>query len=147
MDGDGARELLVLPIVGFGAGAPEYVGASRLTAYRIPADPAGRWESRVLDDSRLEVAHGVIVVDWDGDGAEDVLTASLAGVILFRPAAGTAPLHIGAGLEAARPNRGSSEVAVGHLAGERFVATIDPWHGNRRRDLPARRWWDGALVP
>ena len=129
VDGDGARELLVLPIVGIGATAPEYVGASRLTAYRVPADPAGSWESRVLDDSRLEVAHGVIVVDWDGDGAEDVLTASLAGVHLFTPSLGTAPRHIGAGLEAARPDRGSSEVAVGSLAGERFVATIDPWHG------------------
>ena len=129
VDGDGTRELLVLPIVGIGATAPEYVGASRLSAYRIPADPAGSWESRVLDDSRLEVAHGIIVVDWDGDGAEDVLTASLAGVLLFTPSLGTAPRHIGAGLEAARPDRGSSEVAVGSLAGERFVATIDPWHG------------------
>ncbi len=129
VDGDGTRELLVLPIVGIGAAAPEYVGASRLTAYRIPADPAESWESRVLDDSRLEVAHGIIAFDWDGDGAEDVLTASLAGVFLFTPALGAAPRHIGAGLEAARPNRGSSEVAVGSLAGERFVATIDPWHG------------------
>ncbi|MDE0394295.1 MAG: VCBS repeat-containing protein [Gammaproteobacteria bacterium] len=129
VDGDGTRELLVLPIVGIGAAAPEYVGASRLTAYRIPADPVESWESRVLDDSRLEVAHGIIAFDWDGDGAEDVLTASLAGVFLFTPALGAAPRHIGAGLEAARPNRGSSEVAVGSLAGERFVATIDPWHG------------------
>ncbi|MDE0083576.1 MAG: VCBS repeat-containing protein [Gammaproteobacteria bacterium] len=129
VDGDGTRELLVLPIVGIGAAAPEYVGASRLTAYRIPADPAESWESRVLDDSRLEVAHGIIAFDWDGDGAEDVLTASLAGVFLFTPALGAAPQHIGAGLEAPRPDRGSSEVAVGSLAGERFVATIDPWHG------------------
>ncbi len=129
VDGDGTRELLVLPIVGIGAEGPEYIGASQLTAYRIPSDPTGAWESQVLDDSRLEVAHGFVVVDWDGDDADDVLTASLAGVMLFQPEPGTQPRHIGAGLEAARPNRGSSEVALGTLGGERFVATIDPWHG------------------
>jgi len=129
LDGDGTRELLNLPIIGIGVQPPEYVGASQLKAYWIPADPTGPWESQVLDNSRLEVAHGLEVVDWDGDEADDVLTASNDGVMLFRWAVGGEPQHIGAGLDAGRPNRGSSEVTLGSLGSARFVATIDPWHG------------------
>ncbi len=129
VDGDGARELLNLPIVGIGAVAPEYVGASQLKAYWVPADPTGPWPMQILDDRHLEVAHGIVVVDWDGDDADDILTADNDGVMLFRPARGGEPQHIGAGHDAGRPNRGSSEVGLGTLGGERFIATIDPWHG------------------
>ena len=129
IDGDGRKELLVLPIIGIGVTGPEYIGASTFRAYRIPGDPTGAWEQQVLDNSRLEVAHGISVVDWDGDPAEDVLTASLDGVWLFQPGLGSQPRHIGAGLDAPRPNRGSSEVSLGSLGDERFIATIEPWHG------------------
>ena len=129
IDGDGRKELLNLPIIGIGVTGPEYVGASQFKAYRIPDDPTGAWEQQVLDDSRLEMAHGISVVDWDGDRAEDILTASNAGVFLFQPALGSQPRHIGAGLDAPRPNRGSSEVSLGTLGGDRFIATIEPWHG------------------
>ena len=129
IDGDGRKELLNLPIIGIGVTGPEYVGASQFRAYRIPDDPTGAWEQQVLDDSRLEVAHGISVVDWDGDRAEDILTASNAGVFLFQPALGSQPRHIGAGVDAPRPNRGSSEVSLGTLGGDRFFATIEPWHG------------------
>ena len=129
IDGDGRKELLNLPIIGIGVTGPEYVGASQFKAYRIPDDPTAAWEQQVLDDSRLEVAHGISVVDWDGDRAEDILTASNDGVFLFQPALGSQPRHIGAGLDALRPNRGSSEVSLGTLGGDRFIATIEPWHG------------------
>ena len=129
IDGDGRKELLNLPIIGIGVTGPEYVGASQFKAYRIPDDPTGAWEQQVLDDSRLEMAHGISVVDWDGDRAEDILTASNDGVFLFQPALGSQPRHIGAGLDAPRPNRGSSEVSLGTLGGDRFIATIEPWHG------------------
>ena len=131
IDGDGRKELLVLPIIGIGVIGPEYIGASTFRAYRIPGDPTGVWEQQVLDDSRLEVAHGISVVDWDGDPTADILTASLDGVWLFRPGLEGEPQHIGAGLDAQRPDRGSSEVGLGSLGvgGERFIATIEPWHG------------------
>ena len=131
IDGDGRKELLVLPIIGVGVTGPEYIGASTFRAYRIPGDPTGVWEQQVLDDSRLEVAHGISVVDWDGDPTADILTASLDGVWLFQPGLESEPQHIGAGLDAPRPNRGSSEVGLGSLGveGERFIATIEPWHG------------------
>ncbi|MDX1568809.1 MAG: VCBS repeat-containing protein, partial [Longimicrobiales bacterium] len=95
------------------------------------------WPTRVLDDSRLEVARGLTVVDWDGDGADDLLTTSLSGVHLFRPALegeGGAPtvVRVATGHEGPRPEAGSSEVALGRLGPEgRFLATNDPWHGNQ----------------
>ncbi len=131
IDGDGGKELLVLPIIGIGVTGPEYIGPSTFRAYRIPGDPTGVWDQQVLDNSRLEVAHGMSVVDWDGDPTADILTASLDGVWLFQPGLEGEPQHIGAGLDAPRPNRGSSEVGLGTLGGggERFIATIEPWHG------------------
>ena len=57
IDGDGGKELLVLPIIGIGVTGPEYIGPSTFRAYRIPGDPTGVWDQQVLDNSRLEVAH------------------------------------------------------------------------------------------
>ena len=129
LDGDGEKELLNLPLFGMGASSPEYVGPVQFNAYSIPADPAGTWTPRLLNDTLLEVAHGFQVVDWDGDAAEDVLTASNAGVYLFQPSLAAAPRQLGVGDDGARPDRGSSEVGLGSLGGARFIATIEPWHG------------------
>jgi hypothetical protein len=129
IDGNGKKELLNLPIFGTGSSSPEHVGAVRFTAYTIADDPTAEWRKQVLDDSLLEVAHGISVVDWDGDAAKDVLTASNAGVHLFQPGIGAAPRQLGAGFDGPRPDRGSSEVALGALGAERFIATIEPWHG------------------
>lgn len=135
IDGDGAEELINLPIVGVGASSPEYEGAVEFKAYHVPSDPTGSWEEEVLDDSRLEVAHGIAVVDWDGDDVDDLLTASFRGVHLFRPALEGQPgyvTRIARGRDGPRPNGGSSEVALGRSGdGSRFVAAIDPWHGNQ----------------
>jgi hypothetical protein len=39
--------------------------------------------------------------------------------------------EIAKGNPAAWPKSGSSDVAVGHLGGMRYVAAIEPWHGNQ----------------
>lgn len=150
IDADGRKELLVPPIIGVGASGPGYVGAAEFKSHTIPADPTGPWQTAVLDDSRLEVAHGLEIVDWDGDEMEDILTASGVGVLLFRPASAAGKdyvLPVGAGKEGPRPERGSSEVGLGSLGPDerRFVATIEPWHGNEvvvytPKDGGAFRW-------
>jgi hypothetical protein len=77
--------------------------------------------------------HAIKVIDFDGDGRDEILLASNDGVTLCDrdPATGhwaSAPLVPGAPGQA--PKRGSSEIQVGRLsAGIRFLATIDPWHG------------------
>ncbi len=130
LDGDGKKELIDLPIFGVNSDPTTHAGAVALTAFSIPADPAtGTWASRVLDSTHLETAHGIEVVDWDGDEAEDILTAANDGVDLFRPSLGSTAEHLGAGAVGHPPTKGSSEVGLGSLGGARFIATIDPWHG------------------
>lgn len=130
--GDGLKELINLPIIGIGAAAPEYAVGSELTAYAIPSDPRGQWPKVVLSDT-LEMAHGLTIVDWDGNGTDDLLTASFAGIDLWQlgyDGLFVNQLSMGAGNRGMRPAQGSSEVAVGTLYGERILAAIEPWHGN-----------------
>ncbi|MEI9937768.1 MAG: FG-GAP-like repeat-containing protein [Pseudomonadota bacterium] len=129
IDGDGKKELLDLPLFGTGSTGTAHAGAVKLTAFSIPTDPKGTWTSKVLDNQHLEVAHGIEIVDWDGDKAEDILTAANDGVDLFRPSLGSAAEHLGAGEDGTAPTKGSSEVALGSLGGPRFIAAIEPWHG------------------
>jgi hypothetical protein len=132
IDGDGKKELIVLPIFGQGSMAPAYAGAVKMTAFFVPANPkdaSATWKSQVLDDMHLEVSHGIEIVDWDGDKADDILTAANDGLDLFRPALGLGDEHLGAGADGMAPTRGSSEVGLGTLGGARFIATIEPWHG------------------
>jgi hypothetical protein len=132
LDGDGRKELLDLPIFGVGSSAPSHAGAVQLTAFFIPKDPKAAnatWTAKIIDDSHLETAHGLEIVDWDGDKAADILTAANDGVDLFRPSLGKSVEHLGAGASGQAPDKGSSEVGLGSLGGARFIATIEPWHG------------------
>ncbi len=134
VNGDGKLELINLPIIGIGATEPDYAVGAQLTAYSIPRDPrAGRWGKVVISDT-LEMAHGLSITDWDGNQRDDLLTASFAGIDLFQLASHgrmVVQTPIGAGNRGDRPGQGSSEVAVGALDdSERFLASIEPWHGN-----------------
>ena len=76
------------------------------------------------------------MLDWDGDGRDEILTASFEGVHLFHSAGYGAELtwtrtHLGEGDQQSSPKRGASEIGVGKVAGKRFLATIEPWHGDQ----------------
>lgn len=135
VNGDGAPELINLPIIGVGASAPLYDVNLQLKAYVIPPDlDVESWPGVVLDES-LQLAHGLAIHDFNGNGQDDMLTASFGGVHLFRLAVQGQPVHkqqLGAGKQDSdRPQIGSSEVDVGSLERERFIATVEPWHGNQ----------------
>jgi hypothetical protein len=106
----------------------------RLLAYKIPADPAhDAWQPQVLNDE-LHVCHNFWPGDFDGDGRTDVLVASFEGVhLLAADDAGRWRLQqLGAGNQQTAPNRGASEIKPGRFAdGSRYIATIEPWHGNQ----------------
>ncbi|HET7841042.1 MAG TPA: VCBS repeat-containing protein [Terriglobia bacterium] len=144
-DGDGRPELLDIPLLGAGAKAPEYSVGAALTYFRIPdsvwhneAAPRGepeRWPSHLIDDS-LTLVHGVHVLDWDGDGRDEFLTASREGVHLFHATGKGENLRwvktqLTPGLQESNLRRGSSEIDVGKVKGRRFLATIEPWHGEQ----------------
>lgn len=140
--------LINLPIIGIGASAPRYEGGAQMKAYEIPANPKGVWGSVVVSND-LEMAHGIAVVDWNGDGRDDLLTASFAGINLTQLAVDgrfVKQTPVGVGNRGERPTQGSSEVGLGSLAdGSRFIASIEPWHGNevvvyRPNDDGSRPW-------
>lgn len=125
--------LINLPIIGIGASAPRYEGGAQMKAYEIPTDPKGPWGSVVVSNNS-EMAHGIAVVDWNEVGRDDLLTASFAGINLLQFAVDgrfVKQTLIGAGNRGERPSQGSSEVGLGSMPdGSRFMASIEPWHGN-----------------
>jgi hypothetical protein len=137
LNGSKLKCLLNLPIIGIGAKAPMYSGGVSFVAYQpspLRPDAAPPWAALRVDDT-LEMAHGMRIVQWDGDASEEILTASFDGVHLFDfdpPAQKFSKRQLGKGHAGKRPEQGSSEVALGALASQemRFIAAIEPWHGN-----------------
>jgi hypothetical protein len=153
LDGDGRVELVDVPLLGAGAMTPDYQGGAPITWFEVPEaisrhersqDDRERWKPHLVDHS-LSVVHGILVFDWDHDGRDELLTASFEGVHLFRStgrggdrhwtrfrlAEGNQNWKPASGMASAETHRGSSEIAVGQVvAGRRFLATIEPWHGD-----------------
>ncbi|HUZ45572.1 MAG TPA: VCBS repeat-containing protein [Terriglobia bacterium] len=145
LDGDGRLELVDVPIVGAGSNPPGYSVPSPITWFEMPeALLAGRakgkalpngWTPHLMDRS-LTLVHGVLVTDWNDDGRDELLTASFQGVNLFEFKGRGAKRRwtrtlLTPGDQTSQPYRGSSEIGVGSIAGRRFLATIEPWHGNQ----------------
>jgi hypothetical protein len=92
----------------------------------VPSPP---WFQRKLDP--LPVLHAIDVVDFAGDGSQEILGASNLGVTCFHLlATGSTFERLVAGAPGSAPKTGASEVHIGRRkSGRRFLATIEPWHG------------------
>ena len=135
IDGTGKPALVAVPLQGRGSSAKGnwLDGAPvRITAYRIPTDPAkDPWASEVLDEN-LHVVHNFWPVPRRQGKGQDILCASYEGVHLLSQETGKWRLtRLGAGnQENPKGSRGSSEIKIGKLkSGKKFLATIEPWHG------------------
>jgi hypothetical protein len=96
--------------------------------YYVP----GEWKRREI--GTIEgLVHGIFVTDWTRDQRDDVLVAGFSGIQLFTSNKdGTWSLsQIAKGDPAAWPKSGSSDVTLGRLGKKRFLAAIEPWHGNQ----------------
>ena len=98
-------------------------------AYYDPAD----WKRRIIPSENQGVQHGIFVVDWDGKGRESIVTASFSGLTLFQLStqATWTRTNLTAGSAEPWPRGGSSDVAIGKIGRNRFLASIEPWHGNQ----------------
>jgi hypothetical protein len=126
---DGGQPLVVnAPLTGPEAMPPDYRGSTPLVYYR-PSE----WKRRTISTENTGLVHGLLVTDWDGKGRDALLTASFTGIHLFRPGADDTWTRtpLAAGDPAPWPKSGSSDLAIGKLAGARFLAAIEPWHGNQ----------------
>ncbi|MFY7968678.1 MAG: VCBS repeat-containing protein, partial [Pirellulaceae bacterium] len=106
-----------------------------VTRWNPPASPATMaWKSEIIE-STLPVMHNFQPIDFDGDRRHDLLLASFEGVHLWTqpdPSQRRQLVHLGAGHAGAAPAKGASEIRLGFLSkSQRFLATIEPWHGNQ----------------
>jgi len=125
--GDGKRVLLVAPLVGLKARAPDYADNAPIYIYK-----PGEWKRTLLTDEPRGILHSIAPVAWDKRG-EQLFTASFSGIHLYRPVKGGAwrSEEITKGDPRACPECGSSEIKTGRLGKQRFIAAIEPWHGNQ----------------
>lgn len=149
LEGNGKPVLIAVPLMGRDStGAKNHTDGQpvRVLAYRIPKDPVhDRWPMDVLDQS-MHVVHNFEAIPSDRGKGMDVLTASYEGVGLLR----LSPTYEGVGSrqrtiykwmrrqlgkgDQANPtkSRGASEIKRGKLkSGQPFIATIEPWHGDK----------------
>jgi hypothetical protein len=127
IDGSGKPVVLNAPLTGEKAERPDYRDRVPLVFYR-----PGEWQRRLIGKENEGVMHGIHVLDWDGDRRDDVLTASFLGIHLYSLGKnGTwRRKAIAKGDPAPWPKSGSSDVTAGSLGKRRFLAAIEPWHGN-----------------
>lgn len=128
IDGNGKKVLVNAPLAGAHVTLPDYKGAVPLVFYR-----PGIWKREIISQELEGVLHAILVTDWDKDGKEDLLTASFLGVDLFKFGKDKqwARSSILTGNPDPWPRSGSSEIAVGKIGRDRFLCTIEPWHGNQ----------------
>jgi len=127
IDGSGKKVVVNQPLTAATVEHPEDHAHTPLVFYR-PSD----WKRETISDQDEGVVHCIYIVDWDGDGRDDILTASFTGIHLYKLGNDERwrRTEIARGDPAPWPKSGSGDVAVGRLGKRRFLAAIEPWHGN-----------------
>jgi hypothetical protein len=126
IDGTGGKVLVNFPLIGPRAVAPQYRDHVPLVMYR-----PGDWRREPITDAEEGVVHGILPVAWDGEARESLMSASFLGVHLMQFERGRwIRTKIVGGDPGDWPKSGASEIVVGRIWRERFLATIEPWHGN-----------------
>jgi hypothetical protein len=143
-EGRGKKVVVNAPLAGASTEPPEYRGSVPLVYYR-----PGEWRRHVITNATQGVMHGIQVVDWDGDGRDEILTASMEGLHLLRmtPDGQWTRTRLTPGDPSPWPKSGASDVAVGHLGKRRFLCTIEPWHGHQVVVYVERHGlWEGNVI-
>lgn len=125
VDGDGKKELVVAPLHGRGTKGPNWEGqGARILVFHAPKQPAREpWPVEVADDS-LHIVHNFLVTDFDSDGQDEILTSSREGIHLLKRG------RDGAWSRTLIGEGSPGEIKLGRVDGRRYLATVEPWHGN-----------------
>jgi len=129
IDGSGRKTLVNGALTGAHAAAPNYGGDhAPLVMYR-----PGDWKREVISEANEGVQHAVLVAKWNlSDRRDSILTASFSGIHLFQSTRnGWTRTELAKGDDSPCPKCGSSDIAIGYLGKEKFLAAIEPWHGNQ----------------
>jgi hypothetical protein len=124
--GTGRKVLINSVLTGATAEPPNFEQETPLYYY----DP-NDWKRQSIPVANRGVVHGILVADWNKDGRDDVLTAGFSGIDAYQwKGKQWQRTQIAKGAPDAWPKSGSSDVAIGRLGKQRFVAAIEPWHGS-----------------
>jgi Aldos-2-ulose dehydratase, beta-propeller domain/FG-GAP-like repeat/FG-GAP repeat len=131
LDGDGKPELLNAPLIGEKSLAPTYDQDKASVFWYSPKD----WKRHVITSEIPGIIHRVRPVHWDGSKREQFLVASFEGIGLYSASGSGDGMKfekqlISPGHAEKAPRLGASDVGVGTQNGTRFVAAVEPWHGN-----------------
>jgi hypothetical protein len=131
IDSSGRPVVINAPLAGAKADAPDFLDHAPLVYYK-----PGEWKRIQINEANEGVVHGIFITPWPAGrpGPDCVVTASFLGLHAQCPVAGGASWTrtlINAGDPAPRPKSGSSDVALGRLGRTRFLAAIEPWHGDQ----------------
>ena len=132
LDGDGELELVNALLIGEESVAPAYDQDDSSVFWYGQGD----WMRHTVSGEIPGIIHRVRTVKWDEGSRDQILVASFEGIGLYR-ATGMGDdmtfekelISSGHDSEPA-PRLGASDVGVGMSAGERVVASVEPWHGN-----------------
>ena len=131
IDGDGKKELINAPLIGPKGLAPTYDQDVVSLVYYHASD----WKRHVIDDQIHGVLHRLRPVQWEPGKREQILTASFDGIKLHTARGNGDKIRwenrlLSKGHEEAAPRAGASDVRLGRLPKHRFLASVEPWHGN-----------------
>ncbi|MCE9532179.1 MAG: VCBS repeat-containing protein [Planctomycetes bacterium] len=136
IDGSGKKTIVLVPLMGREStkeanwmdGRPV-----RVLAYPTPKDPVkGPWVPVVLNEN-LHVCHNFWPLPTAKGKADDILVTAYEGVFqLHHDGKNWTADKKGAGNQSnLKGNRGASEIKIGTLKeNQKYVATVEPWHGN-----------------
>jgi hypothetical protein len=128
---EGKYDLVVVPL--HGRGNKNGAGAGvKVLAYKMPANPKDPWKTEVIN-STMHMTHNLQPVQWNSQKGDELLLGGKEGVLHLTPGQypWTAQKIIG-NAPGETSNSGAGEVRVGKTAnGERFIATVEPMHGNQ----------------
>ena len=122
LKGDGKKVLLVAPMIGPNAHPPDYADNVPVYLYR-----PGEWKRELYTNQPRGVLHSILPIHWMGRG-EQLMTADFQGIRVYGP---KGPVEIAKGDPRPCPLCGTSEIKAGHLGKRKFLAAIEPWHGNQ----------------
>lgn len=143
IDGTGKPVFVNAALAGARAAAPDYRDHVPLVFYR-----PGEWKRREIGSENEGVVHGIFIHRPEKSKRDAILTASFLGIhqYLLGKNGQWERTQIASGDPSPWPKSGSSDIAVSKSGKARFLAAIEPWHGNQVVIYTPGKTWKRQVI-